>query len=154
MRNYNNIDPSLNHSIGYDYGTSPNKITILYNHYLKNIRHELLEEEVTNHHQCTHYIVYVTAKINEVTATLMIDTGANVSLMDSTELNRIQEESRAIIPTLPVTNIILIGATGRQNKSVKKQVRLEAVSYTHLDVYKRQVKYFTTQYQYFKYKNK
>ena len=55
----------------------------------------------------------------------MIDTGANVSLMDSTELNRIQEESRVSIPTLPVTNIILIGATGRQNKSVKKQVRLE-----------------------------
>ena len=29
--------------------------------------------------------VYVTAQINGVTATLMIDTGANVSLMDSTE---------------------------------------------------------------------
>ena len=48
--------------------------------------------------------------------------------MDSTELNRIQEESRAVIPTLPVTNIILMGATGRQNKSVKKQVSLEVTS--------------------------
>ena len=76
--------PLADQSIGYDYGTSPNKINILYNHYLKNIRQELLEEEVTNHHQCTHDIVYVTAKINEVTVTLMIDTGANVSLMDST----------------------------------------------------------------------
>ena len=124
MRNYNDIDPSLIHSIGYNYGTNSNKITILHNHYLKNIRQELLEEEGTNHRQCTHDIVYVTAQINEVTATLMIDTGANVSLMDSTELNRIQEESRAVIPTLPVTNIILMGATGRQNKSVKKQVSL------------------------------
>ena len=62
MRNYDNINPSLNHSIGYDYGTSPNKITILYNHYLKNIRQELLEEEVTDHHQHTHDIVYVMAK--------------------------------------------------------------------------------------------
>ena len=29
---------------------------------------------------------------------------------------------------MPVTNIILIGATGRQNKSVKKQVSLEVTS--------------------------
>ena len=128
MKNYDHINPSLNHSIGYDYGTSPNKITILYNHYLKNIRQELLEEEATDRHQHTHDIVYVTAKINETTVTLMIDTGANVSLIDSTELNRIQEENRVSIPTLPVTNIILIGATGRQNKTVKKQVRLEVTS--------------------------
>ena len=96
MRNY--VDPSLIHSIGYNYGTNSNKITILHSHYLKNIRQELLKEEGTDHRQCTHDIVYVTGQINGVTATLMIDTGANVSLMDSTE----------------------------------------PVSYTHLDVYKRQ----------------
>ena len=54
--------------------------------------------------------------------------GANVSLIDSTELNRIQEQCKKIIPTLPVNNITLIGATGCQNKSVRKQVLLEVKS--------------------------
>ena len=54
----------------------------------------------------------------------MIDTGANVSLIDNIELNKIQEKSKKIIPTLPVNNIVLIGATGRQNKTVRKQVML------------------------------
>ena len=126
MRNY--VDPSLIHSIGYNYDTTSNKITILRSHYLKNIRQELLEEEESDHHQCNHDIAYVTAQINGVTTTLMIDTGANVSLVDSTELNCIQEEGGAVIPTLPITNIILVGATGRQNKTVKKQVSLEVTS--------------------------
>ena len=61
------------------------------------------------------------------------------------------------IPTLPINNVTIIGATGRQNKTIRKQVSLEItsqgvtiplpflvasglpVSYTHLDVYKRQV---------------
>ena len=95
----------------------------------------------------------------------MIDTGANVSLIDGTELNKIQKECKRILPTLPVNNIVLIRATGRQNNTVRKQVLLElttngvtipmiflvahglpfsiligcdTVSYTHLDVYKRQ----------------
>ena len=32
------------------------------------------------------------------------------------------------IPTLPINNIIIVGATGRQNKSVKKQMSLELTS--------------------------
>ena len=72
---------------------------------------------------------YVTAEINSVTTTLMIDMGANVSLIDSTEINRIQEECKSVIPTLPINNIILVGATGRQNKTVKKQVNLEVTSH-------------------------
>ena len=55
----------------------------------------------------------------------MIDTGSNISLIDSTELERIQREGQIPIPTLPVNNIIIIGATGRQNKTVKKQVSLD-----------------------------
>ena len=118
----NQPDPSLNHSIGYNYKT------IIRSHYLKNIRQELLEEEEIDHHQCNNEIAYVTAEINGVATTLMIDMGANVSLIDSTEINRIQEESKSVIPTLPINNIILVGATGRQNKTVKKQVNLEVTS--------------------------
>ena len=59
----------------------------------------------------------------------MIDTGANVSLIDSTKINRIQGECKSVIPTLPINNIISVGATGRQNKTVKKQVNVEVTSH-------------------------
>ena len=48
-----------------------------------------------------------------------------MSLIDNIELSRIQEMGNKTIPTLPVNNIVLIGATGRQNKTVRKQVMLE-----------------------------
>ena len=74
-----------------------------------------------------------------------IDTGANVSIINTTELERIQGNCGKLLPTLPINNIALIGATGRQNKTIRKQVSLNVVSkgiatvsYTHLDVYKRQ----------------
>ena len=44
------------------------------------------------------------------------------------ELNRIQLENKTSIPTLPINNIILIGATGRQNKTIRHQVQLEVSS--------------------------
>lgn len=53
---------------------------------------------------------------------IMIDTGDNISLISSIELN---EET---IPTVPVSNISLIGATGRQNKTIKRQALLDITS--------------------------
>ena len=125
---------------------------------MKNLREELLEEDG---HKTKHNteIAFIIAEIIGVHAKIMIDTGANVSLIDNIELNKIQGKNKKIIPTLPVNNIVLIGATGRQNKTVRKQVMLELksngetitmeflvahgpVSYTHLDVYKRQVYYY------------
>ena len=91
----NQQDPSLNQSIGYNYEHDKQNldktITIIRSHYLKNVRQELLEEEEIGNIQCNNEIAYVTAEINGMTTTLMIDMGA--------------------------------------------------VSYTHLDVYKRQVGY-------------
>ena len=55
----------------------------------------------------------LTAELNGISPKIIIDTGSNVSLIDSTELDRIQHECRAILPTLPVNNLVLIGATGR-----------------------------------------
>ena len=72
---------------------------------------DVYKRQEIDHHQCNNDIAYVTAKINGVATTLMIDTGANVSLIDSTEINHIQEESKSVIPTLPINNIILVGAT-------------------------------------------
>ena len=57
-------------------------------------------------------IAYIRADVNGIPTELVIDTGANVSLIDSAELNRIQRECKKIIPILPVNNVTLIGATG------------------------------------------
>ena len=73
-------------------------------------------------------ILYITAEINGVQTRIMIDTGANVSLIDGIELNKIQEEGKTPILTLPISNIVLVGATGRQNSTVRRQLRLELSS--------------------------
>ena len=73
-------------------------------------------------------IAYISVNVNGVKAMAMIDTGANVSLIDRIELNRIQIGNKTIIPTLPINNIILIGATGWQNKTIRNQVQLEVSS--------------------------
>ena len=44
------------------------------------------------------------------------------------ELQKIQEASKTIILTLPISNIVLVVATGRQNRTVRKQVQLELTS--------------------------
>ena len=125
-------DPSLLLSTGYKnrqiLGTNGQKLTIIYNHYLKNLREELLEETVTSRINLHNAILYITAEIEGIPTRVMIDTGANVSLINDTELEKIQKQSKHTIPTLPVNNIILIGATGRQNKTVQKQVSLELES--------------------------
>ena len=70
------------------------------NNYLKDIRKDLMEEkENTVGDTSNSKIAYISVKVNNTDATAMIDTGANISLID----------------------------------------KLEPVSYTHLDVYKRQI---------------
>ena len=66
-------------------------------------------------------IVYIRIKLNGVLAEAMIDTGANVSIIDQLELDRITELTTERIPTLPINNLTIIGATGKQNKTIRKQ---------------------------------
>ena len=73
-------------------------------------------------------IAYVTTKVYNVNVKFMIDTGANVSLIDTNMYDKIKKESKISLPMLPVSNIVLIGATGRQNKTIKRQVSLEVIS--------------------------
>ena len=103
-------------------------ITIIQSNYLKNLREELLEEEGDNSSHNNNEIAYITAEINGVQTRIMIDTGANVSLINGIELNKIQGEGKTPILTLPIINIILVGATGWQNKTVRRQVRQELSS--------------------------
>ena len=44
------------------------------------------------------------------------------------ELERIQEECGRTLPTLPLNNIVLLGATGRQNKTIRRQVSASVMS--------------------------
>ena len=103
-------------------------MTIVHNHFLKNVREELLNEDTITHNSSNNEIAYIIAQVNGLDARFMIDTGANVSLIDNNEYIKIQKYSKVILPTLPIQNIILIGATGRQNKSIRKQVSLTVTS--------------------------
>ena len=122
--------PSLNRSIGSNVVNNNKKpIIIIQNNNLKNIRKDLLEEKDNNiDDTINNEIAYVTVHVNGIKATAMINTGANVSLIDKLELNRIQAENKTVIPTLPINNIVLIGATGRQNKTIRNQIQLEISS--------------------------
>ena len=125
--------PSLNWTIGSDLinddDNNNNSITIIKLNYLKNIRKDLMEEPNNNvKENVNNEIAYIAVQINGIQTLAMIDTGANVSLIDKMELNRIQAENKNIIPTLPINNITLIGATGRQNKTIRNQVQLEVSS--------------------------
>ena len=81
------LDPSLNRSIGYltklTDQMNDQTITIIQNHYLKNIREELLEEKSTIIDHSDNEIAYIIAKINGIPNKFIVDTGANVSLIDS-----------------------------------------------------------------------
>ena len=56
--------------------------------------------------------------LQEVTKEIMIDIGAKISLIEWTELNRIQELSTDKIPTLATHNVTIIEVTGKQNKMI------------------------------------
>ena len=104
-------------------------IVIIRTNYLKDIRKDLLEEKNNNvDDTINNEIAYVAVHVNGIHTTAMIDTGANVSLIDKVELNRIQAENQTVIPTIPINNMVLIGSTGRQNKTIRNHVQLEISS--------------------------
>ena len=77
--------PSLNRHFGYILRrdqTNDNNITIVHNHYLKNIREGLLDEEYTEDNNSNNEIIYIIAQVNGIATKFMIDTGANVSLIN------------------------------------------------------------------------
>ena len=53
---------------------------------MKNIRHELLEEDDTGLNSVSNEIIYINAEVEGIPAQLMIDTGSNVSIISTTEL--------------------------------------------------------------------
>ena len=68
-------DPSLNQSFGnkprQDNLTKDNDITIITNHYLKNIREDLMEEETVNTPHHDNEIIYISAEINGILSCLL-----------------------------------------------------------------------------------
>lgn len=59
---------------------------------------------------------------------IMIHKGDNISLINNNELECIKQNTTETIPTLPVHNITLIGATRHQNKTARKQVLLDTMN--------------------------
>lgn len=47
----------------------------------------------------------VNVQANEVSVIIVINTGVNISLINSIKLNRIQEFNEEMIPILPIINI-------------------------------------------------
>ena len=84
---------------------------------MKDIREDLLEESEININNNDNEIIYIIAEIEGISVPIMIDTGANVSIINRNELDRIQQECHKNLPVLPINNIVLVGATGRQNKT-------------------------------------
>ena len=78
-------------------------------------------------------------EIEDISFENFLDENFSIVTDDSTETK--EEKSQNIFPILPVRNMVMfpkvvIPITAGREKSIKL---LEAVSYTHLDVYKRQL---------------
>ena len=84
----------LNGQLTNDHGDKEIKI-IRKNNYLRNIHEELLEVETTSESKENNEIIFTTAELQGVPAEIMIDTGANVSilvvLIDVVEFNQIKK---------------------------------------------------------------
>ena len=94
---------SLNQSIGLNRNVAQTNggctITIVRNNYLKNIVEELLEESNNQSDSKHSEIAYISTQVNGVPTQIMIDTGSNISLIDSIELQKIQEATKTTILT-------------------------------------------------------
>ena len=105
-------DPLLLLSPGYknelQEATESKNITIISNNYLKDIRTELLEEYETFLDIQNNEILYIKAEVEGIPAKIMIDTDANISIINVIELERIQKECGKTLPMLPVNNICLL----------------------------------------------
>ena len=67
----------------------------------------MLEEKTFEEARPNNDIVYIRVDLHGVPTEVMIDTGANVSLIDRIELKRIQENNTEKIPTLPINHITI-----------------------------------------------
>lgn len=120
--------PSLQESDGRMICRPISTYQSIVNNYLKDIRNELLEEEKNNEQSPNNEIIFIKAQLQGVSTEIMIDTGANISLIDNTEFDRINGLCKEQIPTLPVNNIVIVGATGKLNKTIRKQTLIEVSS--------------------------
>ena len=70
----------------------------------------------------------------------LIDTGSVINGL-SEEWFNVNKKDIEPYEILPMTNSLIISAIGNKSKLIRKQILcdIETVSYTHLDVYKRQI---------------
>ena len=92
----------------------------------QNLREELLEEE----EQLTDNtgesgLSEINIKIRGEVIRTLVDTGSEISVISEGVLDKIQGNSRATFPTLPVAGVTIVGVTGVRSKRVTTQVLVE-----------------------------
>lgn len=93
---------------------------------MKNEEHFLLEEEETGQTRAERVdLPHVLCSINGHTFPVLIDCGAQVTLISEEFLETLKDTTKSNFPTLPVTNINIRGVTGVRSKNVTKQVYLD-----------------------------
>lgn len=86
---------------------------------------DLLREEIHDDDNVESEVVSTILEVGGVRTEVIIDTGAEITIISEVMLHKIIAENTARIPTLPVTNVSFIGATGKKNQTIRKQVLLE-----------------------------
>lgn len=115
----------------YSEPTQPSKDSLIR---LVNIRDELIQEEedeMDNESDIEHDVVTIVGNYANTEQQLILDTGAQMSVMSiekyyelkALEKDRINiDNQRYRIHELPITNINLVGITGKMNKTARKQI--------------------------------
>ena len=67
----------------------------------------MLEENEININNNDNEIIYIIAEIEGISVPIMIDTGANISIINRNELDRIQQECHKNLPIQPINNLIV-----------------------------------------------
>lgn len=70
-------------------------------------------------------VVNVILNIGNINTQVIIDTGAEISLISEALFEKINEINAGQLPVLPVANVSFIGATGRKNQTIKLQALLD-----------------------------
>lgn len=116
-------DPSLSN---YDRGEIISvERRIKHNYYLKNIIEDLINEEESDVPIRDSGVLSVMLTVSNVTVEVIIDTGAELTLINERMFEEILMLNNGTLPVLPVKDLSFVGATGRKNQTIKKQVLLD-----------------------------
>jgi transposase InsO family protein len=96
---------------------------------------DLLYESGLNVDRCEKcFVVTIDTEIYNVKCEVIIDTGSEISIVEEEFLSGLEDKAKCKARDLPVTNISMIGATGKINRTIHRQVMLELVDKCGLEI--------------------